>query len=419
MTDTDDLTDDTGVCRRGSTTSASAVRRFGARYGGRCISASVVERKEDVFLAIRELARAKLRFILLGGAIGLLVFLILFQQALLGGLITQFIGALRNQSATVLVYGSDARRNLEGSRVDPSTVDAVRAVDGVADAGPLGQGTFTARADGALADATLLGYRLGGPGRPTSLNAGRLPETDFEAVVSDGDSSKGFTLGRSVTIEPDGRAIRIVGVATDARYSATPTLFVSYATYEAARTTANPDAGPITPSAVAVTVDADGDPGAVAGRITAQVPGTEALTRDEAISSSPGVSSVQQSFYVILGLFYIVVPLVAGLFFLIITFQKADTLTLLRALGARPSMLIRNLLAQVVVVVLGGVVLATALLAGAAQGTKSIGVKVDPTAIGVTTAVVLGLALISSLAAIRRVLAIDPLRAVTGKDVLG
>ena len=55
-----------------------------------------------MFLAIRELGRAKVRFLLLGGAVGLLVFLILFQQALLGGLITQFIGALRNQSATVL-----------------------------------------------------------------------------------------------------------------------------------------------------------------------------------------------------------------------------------------------------------------------------------------------------------------------------
>ncbi|MFN8051557.1 MAG: FtsX-like permease family protein [Acidimicrobiales bacterium] len=371
-----------------------------------------------MFLAIRELGRAKVRFLLLGGAVGLLVFLILFQQALLGGLITQFIGALRNQSATVLVYGAESRQNLEGSRVDATAVDAVAKVRGVADAGPLGQGTFTVTAKGKQADATLMGYRLGGPGQPTTLSNGRLATGDFEAVVSDGDTAKGFALGSTVTVEPGGRSIRIVGVATDARYSVTPTLFVSYATYEAARRTANPDAGAITPSAVAVTVDRGADVDVVAARITRSVDGTEALTRATAVSSSPGVSSVQQSFYVILGLFYIVVPLVAGLFFLIITFQKADSLTLLRALGAKPSMLIRNLLAQVVVVVLGGVILATALLAGAAQGTKSIGVKVDPTAVGVTAAVILGLALLSSLAAVRRVLAIDPVRAVTGGDVM-
>ena len=369
-------------------------------------------------LAIRELGRAKVRFLLLGGAVGLLVFLILFQQALLGGLITQFIGGLRNQSATVLVYGADARKNLEGSRVDIASVAAVAKVSGVADAGPLGQGTFTVLAKGKQADATLIGYRLGGPGQPTTLSRGRLAQNDFEGVVSDGDAAKGFAFGSTVSVEPGGRPIRIVGVATDARYSVTPTLFVSYATYEAARVTANPDAGVITPSAVAVVIDRGADAEAVATRITKSIAGTEALSRATAVSASPGVSSVQQSFYVILGLFYIVVPLVAGLFFLIITFQKADSLTLLRALGAKPSMLVRNLLAQVVVVVLGGVALATALLAGAAQGTKNVGVKVDPTAIGLTAAVILALALLASLAAIRRVLAIDPVRAVTGGDVM-
>lgn len=371
-----------------------------------------------MLLAVRELVRAKVRFALLGGAVGLLIFLILFQQALLGGLVTQFIGALRNQSATVLVYGAESRKNLEGSRVDTASVEAVSKVSGVADAGPLGQGTFTVIANGQDADATLMGYRLGGPGQPTTLTEGRLARTDFEAVVSDGDADKGFALGSDVSVEPAGRPIRIVGVATDARYSVTPTLFVSYATYEAARFTANPDAGAITPSAVAVTIDRGADAEVVAKKITSAVPGTEALTRATAVSSSPGVSSVQQSFYVILGLFYIVVPLVAGLFFLIITFQKADSLTLLRALGAKPSMLVRNLLVQVVIVVLGGVVLATALLAGAAQGAKNVGVKVDPAAIGVTTAVILALALVASLAAIRRVLAIDPVRAVSGGDVM-
>ena len=370
-------------------------------------------------LATRELARAKLRFALLGGAVGLLVFLILFQQALLGGLVTQFIGALRNQSATVLVYGADARRNLEGSRVDAGTVAAVRAIPGVADAGPLGEGTFTARARGSLVDATLMGYRLGGPGQPTMLSSGRLARTDFEAVVSAGDEAKGFEVGRSVTIEPGGRQIRIVGVASESKYSVTPTLFVSYATYESVRATTNPDAGSIVPSAVAVRVGGGADAAAVAQRITRGVAGVEGLTRTQAVDSSPGVSSVQQSFSVILGLFYIVVPLVAGLFFLIITFQKADSLTLLRALGAKPSMLVRNLLVQVVIVVLGGVVFATLLLAGAAQGTGTIGVKLDPVAIGTTAAVVLVLALVSSLAAIRRVLAVDPVDAVTGVDVLG
>ena len=79
-----------------------------------------------MFLALREMRRAPWRFALLTGAVGLLVFLILFVQALTGALIGQFIGALKHQSADVFVYSAQARKNLEGSVVAPATVDRLR-----------------------------------------------------------------------------------------------------------------------------------------------------------------------------------------------------------------------------------------------------------------------------------------------------
>lgn len=364
-----------------------------------------------------ELRRAKLRFSLLAGAVGLLVFLILFQQALLGGLITQFIGAVRNQSAPVLVYAEESRGNLESSRVPPPVVEQVAAVEGVARAEPLGEGTFTVRVDGELADASLWGYPLDGPGAPTALAEGRLPTSDDEAVVSTGDEDGGFDLGATIVVEPGGSPIEVVGTADESKFSGNPVLYVSSATYEAARRTANPDATTVLPSAVAVEVSDGASPAAVAERISAEVDGVTAYTRDAAADASPGVSAVQQSFFVILGLFYIVVPLVVGLFFLIITLQKANALTLLRALGAKPAQLVRNLLVQVVLVVVGGVAIATILLWGASQGTRSIGVSVEAGPVLLTGAVVLGLALLASVAAARRVLAIDPIRATTGTDV--
>ena len=63
-------------------------------------------------LALAEIKRAKLRFGLLSGAVGLLVFLILFQQALLGSLLLSFTGALENQSGPVLVFSEEARKNV-------------------------------------------------------------------------------------------------------------------------------------------------------------------------------------------------------------------------------------------------------------------------------------------------------------------
>ena len=145
--------------------------------------------------------------------------------------------------------------------------------------------------------------------------------------------------------------------------------------------------------------------------------GVEALTRQEAVDGSPGVSSVRSSFAVILALFYAVVPLVTGLFFVIVTFQKASALTLLRAIGAPASTLVRALLVQVVAVMVVGSLVAFGMYAGAIQGVKNLGLRVEPMPALVTSVAVLALALLTSLVAVRRVLRIDPLSATTGAGV--
>jgi putative ABC transport system permease protein len=155
----------------------------------------------------------------------------------------------------------------------------------------------------------------------------------------------------------------------------------------------------------------------VAARINEQVDGVEALTRQEAVDGSPGVSSVRTSFTIILGLFYLVVPLVTGLFFLIVTFQKASALTLLRAIGAPARSLVWSLLVQVVIVMIIGSLIAFGLYSVAIQGVSNLGVRVEVMPAVVTSLVVLALALLTSLVAVRRVLRLDPLLATTGAGV--
>src|SRR5664280_2204689 len=82
-----------------------------------------------MFLALREMSRARVRFGLLICAVGLLVFLILTQQAIQGGLITGFVGALRQQSAPVLVYSGEGERTLQGSVIDPRLEAKIRGAD--------------------------------------------------------------------------------------------------------------------------------------------------------------------------------------------------------------------------------------------------------------------------------------------------
>ncbi|MDO8362501.1 MAG: ABC transporter permease [Actinomycetota bacterium] len=370
-----------------------------------------------MFLALHEIRRAKVRFGLLSGAVGLLVFLILFQQALLGGLINQFIGAIEHQSGEVLVYNGQARKNLEGSIILPAQEEAIAAVEGVGEASPLGEATFTVMAGGSVTDAVLFGYVLGKPGAPTTLIEGRLPEGPNEAVASEKDRDDGFDLGEVVQVQPDGVSITVVGIARDINYSVSPVLFTDFATYESAKRTRNPDAETILPSAIAIHLAPGANAAEVAQRINDEVEGVQALTRQQAVDGSPGVSSVRSSFVIILGLFYLVVPLVTGLFFLIVTFQKASALTLLRAIGARSRTLVSALLIQVLLVMAVGSLIAFGLYAVALQGVQNLGVRVEVMPAVYTSLVVLVLALSTSLVAVRRVLRLDPLAATTGVGV--
>ena len=379
-----------------------------------------------MFLAFKEMARSKVRFALLIAAIALLVFLILFQQSLQNGLITGFIGAIREQSAPVLVYSVDGQRVLQGSVITPAMEEQIRAAPGTGEVGLIGQGTFTGlpsgNADGESFDTTIIGYELGpdgsGIGSPTDVIDGRLPTADDEAVVSDADVRLGYDIGDTVTLLPGGKTIEIVGIAASAQLNVAPTLFTSYDTYLDAVASVNPDAGTPLPNVLGV-IPADGStPAETVASINEQSLDLDALTREDAAAETPGVAQVQQSFNIIFLLYGLVVPCVTGLFFLIVTFQKANSLTLLRAIGAPAGRLVSSLLIQVVVIVGAGLIIGTLLYYPLSQGALGgIALDFETGAVIFWSVLLLTLGLVSSVVAARRVLAIDPIEATTGQGV--
>jgi putative ABC transport system permease protein len=379
-----------------------------------------------MFLAFKEMVRAKVRFLLLVAAIALLVFLILFQQSLQNGLITGFIGAIREQNAPVLVYSVDGQRVIQGSVITPELEEQIRSAEGVERIGRIGQGTFTGvpsgNADDEAFDTTVIGYEIGsdgeGIGAPSTLTDGRFPLSDDEAVVSDVDVQLGYGIGETVTLLPGGKQITIVGVTENAQLNVSPTLFTSYNTYVAAVQSVNPDAGTPLPNVIGV-VPADGvTPKEAVASINAQSLDLDALTRSDAAAQTPGVAQVQQSFNIIFLLYGLVVPCVTGLFFLIVTFQKANSLTLLRAIGAPAGRLVWSLLIQVVVIIGAGLVIGTALYFPVSQSDLGgLALNFETGAVVFWSVLLLVLGVASSLIAAKRVLAIDPIEATTGQGV--
>ncbi len=296
--------------------------------------------------------------------------------------------------------------------LSPDTVARVGAVPGVDQAGPLGVSTLTFLVNGRQLDVAVFGTEPGKPGQPTRLIGGRYPGAPGEGVAS--SELSGIALGETVTTAAGGVPITVVGLTEQSQFSVQPTLFVTFGTYTALRTTANPDATGVPPSAVAVTPSPGVSPRALAAAITASVPAVTALTRDDAMANVPGVSSTQGSFAIVLTLAVVVAALVTGFFFLILTVQKTSTLTLLRAVGAPTGYLVRGLLGQVVLVLGVALLVAVGLLVvAAAVADTGLPLIVEPRALVISTLVIVCFSLLGAAFSAWRVLRIEPFGAVS------
>ena len=138
-------------------------------------------------------------------------------------------------------------------------------------------------------------------------------------------------------------------------------------------------------------------------RINAEVAGVEALDRQTAVDSLPGVASVTTSFTIILTLALVVITLVVGIFFVILTVQKTPSLTLLRAIGASGGALVRALLVQVAIIVAVGIAIGAAMLWVASSSSSArFPISFDPAVVLSRGLAVAVLSVLASLAAIRR-----------------
>jgi len=371
-----------------------------------------------MFLAWKEMRRARVRFGVLIAAIALLVFLILFQQSLQNSLLRSFVGAIENQTAPVLVYSVDGQRVIQASVIPPDLEAGVTSLPSAGVVGRIGQGTFTAETTSGLFDVTILGYEDPAVGAPSDVVEGRLPQSSGEAIASDADASNGFAVGDVVTLRPSAREIEIVGLAADAQLNAGPTIFVTYDTYLDSVAAQNPDAGTPLPNVLGI-APADG---VTAEQLVVDVNDIsldlDALTRSDAADATPGVSQVRSSFQVIFLLYALVVPCVTGLFFLIVTFQKANALTLLRAIGTPAGRLVASLLIQASIIMAAGFLLGLLLyLPTTLLELGGLTLQFETVAVGVWAVLLFALGVGSSLVAARRVLAIDPIAATTGAGV--
>ena len=326
----------------------------------------------SAYLAIKEIWRNRGRFFLVSMVIALITLLVLFIAALGEGLGNGNREYISKLDAQLIVYQSKSDSLISASRLDPSTLAAVRRVAGVADAGELGTANATLILQDSLAPlkVALLGIQPGHPGEPKVVQGQQLSTELAREVLIDRNTAirSKLAVGNTLTLrvtqgtKDEFYDLRVVGITDGEQYSLQPAIFVPFFTWDQVRPKSEAEVNSSNPVANVILVKLD-DPtqiGTVSQTLTAQVNNIVPVTLNEAIQALPGYSA-QQSTLNTQGIFTLFIGvLVIGGFFQIQILQKVSQIGVLKAIGTSnpvvgAASIIQIVLVTVVGVAIGGI----------------------------------------------------------------
>ncbi len=370
-----------------------------------------------MFLALRELQHARLRYSLLGAIIVLIAWLVFILSGLANGLATDNAAALLNMPADQLVFQSDSRYLLHRSLLPGAVVEQVRQVPGVTAAAPLGQMSVTvARGDGGgQIDATILAIDPASFLAPPIIEGRGLAGASAGGIVVDRSlAQRGVRLGDQLRVLPAGQPLSVIGFTQGQKYSHAPVIFMDIPTWRGLKFAAPGAAGQNLDPISAVAIRGNDE----AARLVANtVSGVEVASRATVVQNLPGYKEETGTITMMLVFLLVIAAFVLAVFFYVITLQKSNQFGILKALGARTAFLARGLIGQVLLLTASGIVLGVLLTYGvAALIPSSVPFALSGQLVGLYSVVLLLVALAGTLLSLRSIAQIDPLIAIGRVD---
>lgn len=351
-----------------------------------------------MFLAIRELMHAKVRYILIGLIMVLIACLIFIISGLTQGLSADNASAIQDLKADYLLIDPDAELEMTKSFIPQEEKEEVAQMDEVEEASSLSIRMMNASVNDSdqNEDVALFVTESDGMLMP-SVSEGRAINSDNEVVVDDSLKREGIEIGDTLAFGEDSEWT-VVGFVENQRYSHTSVVFAN---------------GGQTENINAIAIQADE---ANADALQANVGDSfDMVTKDEALQGIPSYSQEQGSLNMMTIFLYVIAAFVLAAFFYVITLQKRDQFGVLKALGAKTAYLVKNLVGQVVFIS----VLCIAVAVGLTLGVAALLPADMPfllTAGGMlqTSLLILMVSIIGAVISLVQVVKIDPIEAIEG-----
>jgi len=358
-------------------------------------------------VGLLEIWRRKGQFALIALIVTLISYLVLMINGLGVGLNRLAGSALLNFDADAIAYSDKAGLSVIRSEISEETITDVRSQPGIDDAAPIGYlAANYEQEDGDIESVALMGFDPGTIAEPSVTDGTTLAAEDGDALLADKLFLKysGLDVGDTVTINLrlTSREFRIAGEVDEGAFFFQPTAFMLRSTWQDLKY-----GGIADPPAASIMLLKGND---LPGR---QFPGVEVVSKSEAFANIEGVQG-QQSTVISLRVFgYVIGALVIAAFFYVLTLQKIGQIGVLKAIGASSFFVFRQILTQVVVVSVIGLLVSVPLAYATASALATVP---DPVPVAFTTqtlvvtaGVFLATAVAGSLLSGRQVLRTDPI----------
>lgn len=312
-----------------------------------------------MFLAIKEIKKNKIRFLLVVGIIMLISYLVFFLTGLAYGLAKANTSAIENWDAKKIVMKAGTNANLSASIIELSDLS-----------------DFDGEKISPINLARTIAYRNGGDKEEDKLNVvlmgidrkshaypkiiqGKAPNNSSEVVASISmNVENNLKLGDHLMIINNGRKFKVVGFTKDAKYSVSPVVYTDLKESSAAamsfvpkedqeksvqdknvRYQTEPDSNSTTGEKSAITGATESIPDRVAGILVhgdTKISSDEkydVLNIDDYIKELPGYTAQILTFGLMIGFLILISSIVLGVFMYIITMQKMQIFGVMKVQG--------------------------------------------------------------------------------------
>lgn len=353
-----------------------------------------------MFIALRDIKFAKGRFALIGTVVVLITILVGFLTGLTAGLANQNISSILSLQANQIALSVPAdgdKLSYSNSSITDGQLKALSQETGVSSVQPLG-----------ISRAKFMGTKKNLNAAAFGVNAtygDTAPKASGYIVVSKNAADEGDIHVGDV-LKLSNQSLTVERISDESWYSHSPIVWMNFEDWsqysQKIGQTGNPTAALITTDNNASIATPDG--------LIIKTPLTSLVALD-AFKSEIG------SLAMMTGMLFLISALVIGAFFTVWTIQRKNDIAILKALGVSTKALVKDALAQTLIVLVIGVGIGIGITAilGALAST-ALPFILSPLTIGIPVIAMILMGLLGSVFALRSVTKADPLTALASSN---